>query len=104
MPSKITFETVNNPVQLAGILRDLNTNVRSLITAVNEINTWAETLGTKLNTDVGELQTWAETLAAKLNSDAGVTDADYDATITGDAGFDATITAGQITASVTNAK
>lgn len=29
-----------------------------------------------------ELHAWAETLAAKLNADGGVTDTNYDATIT----------------------
>ena len=31
---------------------------------------------------VAEIETWAETLAAKLNLDAGVTDENYDVTIT----------------------
>ena len=31
---------------------------------------------------VAEIETWAETLGAKLNADAGITDTDYDATIT----------------------
>lgn len=43
-------------------------------------------------TVVDELTTWAETLGAKLNADAGVTDTDYDATITADA--PGTLTAG----------
>ncbi len=35
-----------------------------------------------LRTLVNELRTWAGTLATKMNSDAGITDTDYDATIT----------------------
>ena len=36
-------------------------------------------------TVVDELTAWAEALATKLNNDSGITDTDYDATITADA-------------------
>lgn len=74
MARHINLKDVHDPKQLMALLNAMNDNITSLITAVNEINTWAETL------------------AAKLNADAGVTDENYDATIT----------AGQITASVTS--
>lgn len=71
MARQLELRTVHDPKQKMLLLNDMITDVNLLITAVNEINTWAETL------------------AAKLNSDTGVTDANYDAVIT----------AGQITAS-----
>ena len=51
-------------------------------------------------TTVDEVHTWAETLATKLNSDAGVTDTNYDATIT--AAAPATLTAIKTTLTVTS--
>lgn len=71
MARQLDLKTVHDPKQLALFLNGLATDVNLLITAVNEINTWAEALATK------------------LNADGGVTDTNYDATIT----------AGQITAS-----
>ncbi len=72
----VNFEALSTPDNHLRLLRAMVTDTNLLITAVNEINTWAETL------------------AAKLNADTGVNDTDYDATIT----------AGQITASVANTK
>lgn len=71
MARQLELRTVHDPKQEMLLLNDLITDINLLITAVNEINTWAETLATK------------------LNADGGVTDENYDATIT----------AGQITAS-----
>jgi hypothetical protein len=75
MARQLELKTVHDPKQLMLFLNSLAENVNDLITAVNEINTWAETL------------------AAKLNLDGGVTDVNYDATIT----------AGQITAGTSTA-
>ena len=53
-----------------------------------------------MRTAVLELETWAEALATKMNSDAGITDADYDATITAQA--PATLTAAKTALTVTS--
>ena len=71
MARQLELRTVHDPKQKMLLLNAMITDVNLLITAVNEINTWAETL------------------AAKLNLDNTVSDTDYDAVIT----------AGQITAS-----
>ena len=71
---KVSHETVRNPASLEKLLNEMQKKINSLITAVNEINTWAETL------------------AAKINADSGDTG--------GDADYDATIAAGQITSGV----
>ena len=76
MAKRINFEAVKDPRQLERLLNAMMDNIDSLITATNEINTWAETL------------------AAKLNADAGVTDSNYDAVIA----------AGQVTAAVNQSK
>ena len=87
--------------------------LKQLITAANEVITdhattktsvdEGKTLLDELHDDhatykavVDELKTWAEALATKLNADAGVTDTDYDATITNSA--PATLTAAKPTA------
>jgi hypothetical protein len=75
MARQLELKTVHDPKQLMLFLNSLATDVNLLIVAVNEINTWAETLATKLNLD------------------NGVTDTNYDATIT----------APQITASTSTA-
>ena len=75
MARQLDLKTVHDPKQLMLLLNGLATDVNLLIVAVNEINTWAETL------------------AGKLNADGGVTDENYDATIT----------AGQITAGTSTA-
>lgn len=64
MAKKITIEMCRDPLQLQSFLNALYTEVAA---------------NTTLST---ELRTWAGTLATKLNADGGVTDADYDATIT----------------------
>ena len=63
-------------------------------TAADAVETLIEELHddhATFKTVVDELTAWAEALATKLNADAGVTDVDYDATITADA--PATLTA-----------
>jgi hypothetical protein len=72
MTQKINIEALSTVDNQLKVLKAIATDLHLLIAAVNEINTWAETL------------------AAKLNLDSGVGDTDYDATIT----------AGQITTSV----
>lgn len=64
MARQLELKTVHDPKQLMLFLNSLATDVNLLIVAVNEINTWAETLATK------------------LNADNGVTDTNYDAVIT----------------------
>jgi len=51
---------------------------KQIITLVNEM---ADDHATN-KAVVDELKTWAQTLATKLNADAGVTDTNYDTTIT----------------------
>jgi hypothetical protein len=75
MARQLELKTVHDPKQLMLFLNSLATDVNLLITVANELNTWAETLATK------------------LNADGGVTDENYDATIT----------AGQITAGTATA-
>jgi len=51
--------------------------LRSILTDITALKTAVDTQKTLLD----ELKSWATTLATKLNADAGVTDTDYDATI-----------------------
>lgn len=61
--ANINLTTVADPQMLADILNHMDEEIDALRTVANE------------------LRTWAETLATKLNADAGVTDENYDATI-----------------------
>lgn len=94
MALKITLEAINNPVQMVKLLNAMMDQIDSLTTLANELRTDHATF----RTHCAEIETWAETLAAKLNSDAGVTDENYDATITNSP--PATITAAAVSAQV----
>ena len=84
---EINLENLKSPEMFLRVLEAMYTEITALRTLANELRTDHATF----KAVVDELTTWAETLATKLNADAGVTDADYDATITADA--PATITA-----------
>jgi hypothetical protein len=96
MAMRINSETIRDPRQLAKLLEAMNLTITNLITLTTELRTDHATF----KACVDELETWAETLAAKLNLDAGVTDENYDATITNSA--PATITAAAVTNQVTS--
>ena len=66
MAKRISLEALADPMQHIKLLNAMMTQIDDLTTAVNEINTWAETLATK------------------LNADGGVTDENYDAVIAAD--------------------
>ena len=70
MAVDISNEVVQNPEMLCKILK-------KMATLINELRADHATF----RTHCAEIESWAETLAAKLNADAGVTDANYDATI-----------------------
>ena len=84
---KINLETVSHPELLVRLLNAMQTEIDALTTLATELRTDHATN----IASIGEIETWAETLAAKLNADDGVTDTNYDATIT--ASPAATITA-----------
>ena len=98
MAKRISYEAVKDPVQLERLLNAMMDNIDSLITLTSELRTDHATF----KASVDEIETWAETLAAKLNADGGVTDTDYDATITNSP--PATITAAAVTAAVSQSK
>lgn len=84
------------------ILRSILTDLTALKTAVDSQKTLLDELHDDHATYkavVDELKTWAQTLGAKLNADTGVNDTDYDATISNSA--PATLTASKPTASGT---
>lgn len=67
----ITLEVVQTPHMMVKLLN-------KMATLLNELRTDHGTF----RTHCAEIESWAETLAAKLNADGGVTDVNYDATIT----------------------
>jgi hypothetical protein len=78
MARQLSIEAVNRPEQLVRTLNAMQTQITALTTLLTEWRTDHATL----IASVGEIETWAEALATKLNSDATVADANYDATIT----------------------
>jgi hypothetical protein len=74
------------------LLVDLRARVVELKTLTDELTDDHAT--TKAAVD--EIETWAEALATKMNSDGGITDTDYDAVITNSG--PATLTASKSTA------
>jgi hypothetical protein len=95
---RIDLANVANPESLCRLLNAMYTEVTALRTLTTELRTDHATF----KAAVDELETWAETLGAKLNADGGVTDEDYDATITNSA--PATITAAAATQQVEKGK
>jgi len=77
----INLENIKNPETLRKLLEAMYEEITALRTLANELRTDHGTF----KTVVDELTAWAEALATKLNADAGVTDTNYDATITADA-------------------
>lgn len=94
MTLKINTTDLANPFGLEKILNAIQDQIDNLITLTTELRADHATF----KASVDEIETWAETLATKLNNDGGVTDVDYDTTITNSA--PATISAAAVTASV----
>lgn len=91
MAKKVNTEVFQNPEEMVKLINAMVTEIDALTTLTTELRTDHATF----KACVDEIETWAETLATKLNADAGVTDVNYDATITNSA--PATITAAAAT-------
>jgi trehalose-6-phosphate synthase len=95
---KLDHATLTNPKDLRKVFEAIYDELAALRTLANELRADHATN----IASIGEIETWAETLAAKLNADAGVTDENYDATITNSPA--ATLAAAAVTAQTEKCK